>query len=93
MSTNEVIAAAQAVIDETAALAARKAEAVTELRTQRDAIDAALVALGADEPAPAKRKPRKAISDQARANISAAQLRRHAKKNGGGPQTEPNIQG
>ena len=64
MSTNEVIAAAQAVIDETEALSARKAEAVSALRLQRDAIDQALAALGADEPAPAKRKPRKTRSDK-----------------------------
>ena len=90
MRTNEVIESAQTLINEAEQLKARKAEAVTALRTQRDAIDAALAALGADEPAPAKRKPRKAISDEARRNISEAQKRRHRK--GGEPQAEPSTQ-
>jgi len=81
MSTGEVIAAAQAVIDEAAALAARKTEAISTLREQRAAIDQALEALG-DDPNAKPRKPRKALSDEARRNISEAQKRRHAKKGG-----------
>jgi hypothetical protein len=64
MSTSEVIAAAEAVIEEQRLLADKVVAAINTLREQRAAIDAALEALGADEPAPAKKRTRKTRSDK-----------------------------
>ena len=78
MSTDEVAAAAQAVIDETAALMEKKTKAIADLWEQHGIIESFLEAFG-EIVTP---KPRKALSDEARKNISEAQKRRHAKKGG-----------